>query len=339
MNFRKYLSATVTCVALLFSQTARSSCEYSFDEFINEVRTEREEASAHAHLDCVESTLRYNEIYQILRTAFNENTHYPIPNALLDTILSKFKNPDEHDMTALADSITGFQNDNYDDIEGVISFISHTDLDATGFYKAVQHVAQAEDIESSKRARLFEAIKSTKLYQSEDLLSDSFKEGIFTNLTILAVNKDGEVKPPMEELLFEHLADANDELLKDIATGIHKGTLKFEDSQNALNNLVDYSQCAKRCQSRIIQLITYNEDLLITDRDNILVKIAKRPDTTDYILGDLTMAAWDARIPLKEPIELLRHIGTAENFGAQAKLKMKQAFEQMQLNEQQDKVY
>lgn len=343
MILRKNLLVAATCIALLLSQSARSSCQHNFDEFRNEIRTERDKAAAHDLLNCVESTYRYNEIYQVLRIALNENTHYPIPNELLDTILSKFSNPDENDMSALADSITRFRNEHYDEIEAAISFINHKDLDATGLYKVVQYVAQTtaqqKDIEHAKRERLFTAIKATELYQSEDLLSESFREAITTNLTILAFDKNGKIDSSMEGHLFEHIKGASDDELKDLVTGIHKGNITFDDNQKALHHIVASSQCNKQCQSRIIQLITYNEDLTINDRDKVLIEIANRPDTTDYILGDLTMAAWDARVPLKDPLELLRQIGDSSNFGAQAELKMKQALEQLHINGKQEKVY
>jgi len=114
-------------------------------------------------------------------------------------------------------------------------------------------------------------------------------------------------------------------LLADVVTGLHKNTIRYGDVQRALETIVVMENCSKSCQSNIIQLVTYNDDLDLNDRDGILMTIVQRDGTSDYILGDVTMACWDARIPLQKPEVLLAAVQAAKEYGPEAKLKVEQA--------------
>lgn len=319
-----FLLATIT--VSVATHTARASDESVTAEIVDTLRSQTDAKDARATLERISSSIEYRDIYQMLGAGLNENTEYPIPNALVDRIMAQFSNVQEGDMDAIADYLVRFDNDRFDRFDGFLTFLQHPGIEATGLFKIVTSMAQHRDsVGALKKEPLIDAIYSTELYQSEDKLSDSFRQDIFTNLTFFFMGKDGELDEQLSELFFTHISDGDDALLADVVTGLHKDTIRYNDVQRALETIVPMENCSKRCQGTIIQLVTYNEDVNLSDRDAILMSIVEREGTSDYILGDVTTACWDARIPLTQPEVLLAAVQAAKEYGPEAKLKVEQA--------------
>lgn len=308
-----------------------SSEKSTTQEIVGELRAQTDPKQAQETLARIQSPLEYRDIYQMLSAGLNENVDYPIPNALVDRILDQFANISEGDMDAFPDSLDRVNNERFDNLAGFLSYLQHPEIEATGFVKIVSYLAQRhETTDAATKKRLIDAVYATEFYQSEDLMSESFREDVFTNVSQFFLGKDGVIDEDLADMFFQHISTADDTLLAAIVTGLHKDTIKYTDNQQALENIIANENCQKQCQGNVIQLVTYNEDIPLTDRDRLLMTIVERDGTSDYILGDATMACWDARVPLSNPQALLEAVQLANEYGPQAKLKVEQALRNMQ---------
>lgn len=303
----------------------------STDEIVTAIRVQTDVAAATATLSGIGPSITYADIYPMLAAGLNENTQYPIPNALLDRILEQFTDVAQGDMDTIAGTLVRFDNKLFDRLEGYLSFFKHEKIESTGLFQLVSSLNQHHySVDVKTRKRLITAIYDTQLYQSDDLMSESFRKDIFTNVAVFFIDENGVIDDDLAELFFRHISRADDRLLADIVTGFHKGTIIYGDSQQALENIVAFDNCSDRCHGNIIQLITYNENIELRDRDTIAMRIAQGENTSDYILGEVTTAAWDARTPLTMPEALLEAVQSVKAYGPQAKLKMEQARRNMQ---------
>jgi len=141
------------CVCLLLTtitvsmatHAVRASDENATAEIVDTIRGQTEAADARATLERIPSSIEYRDIYQMLRAGLNENIDYPVPNALVDRILTQFSNIQQGDMDGISDYLVQFDNDRFDRFDGILSFLQHPEIEATGLFKVVTNLARHRD--------------------------------------------------------------------------------------------------------------------------------------------------------------------------------------------------
>lgn len=320
----------ITSALLLTALSSPGVASVSNEQIVEDLRIQTSADDARENLANIRGELEYRDIYPMLDAVLIENEEYPIPNELFDRVLEQFTTIVDGDMDAVADSFRRTDNENFDGLAASLTYLRHPEMSETGFFKVATGLMKFKDSASiTMKQKVLAAIQDAPLYQSGSSLSDSFREDIFANITYFYLDDEGVLENELSKWFFQHIEQADDEMLKDLIGGFHKGNIQYSDYQQALEKIVVLEQCQKNCQGRAIQLLTYNDEIKLDDRDKLLDMIARRPNTSDYILGDLTMAAWDSRTPLTNPVELLETIKVMANYGPQAKLKMKQALRNM----------
>jgi len=326
MPVKKIILIIISSILIVCSHGVHANSQLSKEKIVELLRVQTDADAAKALLKSIDTSIVYQDVFEMLDAGLIVNAEYPIPNELVNRLLQQFKQIEQYNMEQFVGTMSMATNENFNLIEAVKIFIQHEKLDDVGYLKSLRIFNERKDTMSvDAKKHLFTTIQESRFGQDESLLDPSFKEEIQANILFFLMGKNDVIEDELSELFFDHLQKTDDDQIKGIVSGFHKGEITHSNYQEALSRIVTFDNCLKRCQAQVIQLVTYNEEIQLTDPDRILMLMALRSDTTDYILGELTMPTWDARRPLSEPTALLKAIKSAKNYGPEAKLKMKQA--------------
>lgn len=316
----------LTLTFLLFSQFSHGESTLSNEKIVELLRVQTDETAATALLKSIDQSIVYQDVFTMLDAGLIQNTDYPIPNELVNRVLMQFKLVEDYNMSQVADDLSRANNENFNIIEAIKVFINHEKIDSEGYLKAIRIVNNQKDTMSVENKKdIFSAISESRFGRDASLLEESFQGEIMATLLAFLMKDDEVIEDELAPLFFDHLQKTDDDQIKGIVTGMHKGTIHYSDYQKALERIAAFEHCLKQCQLQLIQLITYNEEIELSNPDTILMHMAQRSDTSDHVLGELTVPTWDARRPLSNPEKLLAAIKSASNYGPVAQQKMEQA--------------
>jgi len=317
---------TLSLIFLLFSPVTHSQSALSNDKIVELLRVQTDETAATALLKSINESIVYQDVFEMLDAGLIQNTDYPIPNELVNRVLSQFKLVEDYNMSQVIDDLSRANNEHFNIIDAIKEFINHQKIDSEGYLKAVRILNKQKNTMSvDDKKQLFAAVSDSKFGQDPSLLEASFKGEITATLLAFLMKDDEVIEDDLAPQFFDQLQKTDDDQIKGIVTGMHKGTIRYSNYQEALEHIAAFDNCLERCQLQLIQLITYNEDIELNNPDTILMKMAQRPDTTDHVLGELIVPTWDARRPLSDPDKLLAAIKSAPDYGPVAQQKMEQA--------------